>query len=273
METKDGPKSRGGAKGIDWSGPQRDYVENGDDTATIAERYGCSVQMVRAKRRELRWDDLRAAKVAKDRESAAASSAKADDATSAKVQKASKPSTRTALSTETAVRVRTEEQLERQEAAFGYSIAGLTIREIATELKVCTNTVLEDLAHEQQRRADLIGERQRKVELVKAAAVYERVIAKAFNKSDLNDKLLQNIIAGADGKVSDRSLDSVIKARERLDKIFTVEPITRHKTREARAKAEIAKVEAGQAAQPDAFGDDTRWEVEYHIVPAAAEAS
>lgn len=54
------PSSR--KKGIDWTDePERDFVENGDSVAMIAARYGCSVQMVRRKRRALEWDRKRAA--------------------------------------------------------------------------------------------------------------------------------------------------------------------------------------------------------------------
>jgi predicted transcriptional regulator len=272
MDTTDGPKPRSGKKGIDWKGePEREYVELGVDAATIAKTYGCSVQMVGKKRRALQWDAKRAKFLETKSETTGETTAAAADADSAKEE----ASPTSGAAGETSPRARTAEQVDRQERAFEFAVVGYTIREIAKELGVCTNTVLEDLAHEQQRQADLVGERQRKTELAMAAAVYQRVIAKGFKKSDLNDTLLAKIIGGAEGKVSDRSLDVVVKARERLDKIFTVEPLTRHKTKAARAEAKIAESEALQAGRPDAFGDDTRWEVEYHIVgdTAHAEAS
>lgn len=54
-------------KGIDWPGqPEFDAVERGEDSATIAERYGVSVQMVRRKRVQLRWDEKRRKRVARE---------------------------------------------------------------------------------------------------------------------------------------------------------------------------------------------------------------
>jgi len=119
-------------------------------------------------------------------------------------------------------RERTPAQLERQEKAYDLHISGKTYRQIAEILSCDKDTVTTDIRAEQQRRADEIAER-REVEKARAVSLYERVIDRALKKSDIYDELVMQ--PGA--KVTDRTLEAVIHARERIDKVLGVDAPTK----------------------------------------------
>lgn len=123
----------------------------------------------------------------------------------------------------TRTRARTPAQLERQEKAYALHIEGLTYREIAEALKCDKDTVTRDIHAEWERRSSEIEER-REFEKARAVNFYERVIGRAMKKSELYDTLLSER-AGA--KVTDHTLDSAIKARERIDKILGIDAPTK----------------------------------------------
>lgn len=120
-------------------------------------------------------------------------------------------------------RARTPAQLKRQESAFMLSVTKVkSVREIGAELGVDKDTITSDLRHEQERRAEELGER-REAEQVRAISFYEGIIAAAMAKSDRLDALL----AAGKGGFSDRSLDVAIAARSRIDKLLGLEAPTR----------------------------------------------
>jgi transposase-like protein len=252
------PRRSTGPKGIDWSDePQTDYVERGATVKVIAERYGCSERMVRAKRKELGWDALRAAK---DGSSAEVPPTAAEGKAA---KEGSRPhSSAPTPATETSSGERTPEQIERQERAFNLSVLdGLSVREIAIELKCSTNTVLEDLAHEQERWATVLDPDMVNAERIRAIAFYRHIGFEALRLAKQADGI--ETLGDPDGDepvrlVSKsgliRGFDAAIKARTRIDALLTLEPITTHKTRKARAEATIAE-RSEIASSGKALGD------------------
>ncbi len=99
---------------------------------------------------------------------------------------------------------------------------GKSVREIGAELGVDKDTITSDLRHEQERRAEELGER-REGEKVRAVTFYESIIGRAMAQSDRNDALL----AAGKGGFSDRSLDVAIAARSRIDKLLGLDAPTR----------------------------------------------
>jgi hypothetical protein len=131
-------------------------------------------------------------------------------------------------------RARTARQLERQERVFVRSVVdGLPYRAIAAELGVCLSTIVKDIRHEEERRAEELGER-REVEKARAIAIYERVILEGLR---LARKADESVEYGGDGAGPAgvaapfaslaRGLDSAVRARERIDKILGVDVPTK----------------------------------------------
>ena len=106
------------------------------------------------------------------------------------------------------------------------SIDGMSLRQIAVELKIDKDTANRYVNAEAERRAEELGER-RETEKARAVSFYTGVIVRALKKSDLNDQITEKILNGEDMKVTDRSLDAALKARERIDKILGVDAATK----------------------------------------------
>ncbi|MDB5069607.1 MAG: hypothetical protein JWM87_718 [Candidatus Eremiobacteraeota bacterium] len=126
-------------------------------------------------------------------------------------------------------RARTAQQLERQEKAFLASVIdGKSVREIAAELGVDKDTVVSDIRHEEQRRADENAER-READKARSIAFYETVARRALRRAEISDEILEQIRDGAEceKKVSDRSFDAALKARERIDKLIGLDAPTK----------------------------------------------
>jgi len=146
---------------------------------------------------------------------------------------------------------RTAKQLERQEKVFLLNLQGISTRELARDFKCSQNTILADLRHEELRRSDELASR-REGETARSVAMYQDVIRRALAKSDMYDAILASSMAKADkaaaeygdedparerrGKtdyqaagihVTDRSLDAVLKAQERIDKIRGIDAPTK----------------------------------------------
>ena len=141
-------------------------------------------------------------------------------------------------------RERTAQQLERQENVFRMSVVQMkTTREIAKELSISQQTVTSDIRHEAARRADEIKER-RAEELARSVSVYQNVQRLALNKGQRYDKVVEKMLDGGGEKggrasVTDRTLDSIISAQERIDKLLGLDAPT--------------KVEVGLSALLDAL--------------------
>jgi transposase-like protein len=133
---------------------------------------------------------------------------------------------------------RTGKQLERQERCFRLSIEqNKSMREIALELGITNNTVASDIRAELERRHKENAD-QRKYEVTRAVAFYERMIALALTfEPDEEDAEKDRI-----KRIPDRSINTAIKARERIDKILGLEAPT---------KMEIDSVQAMTRAQRD----------------------
>jgi hypothetical protein len=117
---------------------------------------------------------------------------------------------------------RTAVQLERQEKAFLLNVIECrTIRQVAIDLGVSQETVISDIRHEMELRAKE-NESRREHDTAVSIARYQGVITKAEKKSELYDG-----IAGAGGKVVDHSLDAILKAQERIDKLLGLEAPSR----------------------------------------------
>lgn len=149
-------------------------------------------------------------------------------------------------------RPRTPHQLDRQEKCFTLSIEGKSYRTIAAEMKIDMKTVMTDVAAEQQRRADELGAR-RETEKARAVATYENVIRRAVMKSEVMDRIADAAMADVEHareqerrrvdngerppayeeqrdfgfKCNDRTLDAILKARERIDKVLGVDAPTK----------------------------------------------
>jgi len=130
---------------------------------------------------------------------------------------------------------RTPQQLERQERVFNLSvIENKTIREIAAEESINPATVMSDLRHEEQRRADEISER-RELEKARAISFYSHVAQEGLRLAAQADGI-EEIGGGDDDEKPPRlvskaalarGLDSAIKARERQDKILGIDAPTK----------------------------------------------
>lgn len=131
-------------------------------------------------------------------------------------------------------RARTARQLDRQGRIFERSVVDqVPYRSIAKEFGVCVATVVKDVRHEEARRADELGER-REVEKARAIAVYERVILEGFRLAKKADETVEfgGEDAGSSGVAAPfaslaRGLDSVVRARERIDKILGTDAPTK----------------------------------------------
>lgn len=119
-------------------------------------------------------------------------------------------------------RARTPAQLERQTKAYEMSIDGMSHRAIADKLNVDRKTVAADIHAEATRRADEIAKR-REVEKARSVSTYERVIQRAVKKSDMYDEIA--LTPGS--KVTDRTLEAIIHARERIDKVLGIDAPTK----------------------------------------------
>jgi transposase len=119
---------------------------------------------------------------------------------------------------------RTAAQLDRQEKVFDRNVMfGRTIRQLAAEFGISPETVISDLRHEEQRRSKENAAR-RSADLARSLSFYDGVIAIAQEKSKLYDTLLGE----RDGaKISDHTLDAMLKARERQDKLLGLEAPTK----------------------------------------------
>jgi len=123
-------------------------------------------------------------------------------------------------------RTRTPYQIQRQGRVFELSLRGWSAREIAAELNIDKDTVCADLVFEQELRAEELGSR-RETEKARSVAVYERVIRKALERAETAGAILDAIASGADMKLTDRYLETVTKARERIDKVLGVDAPTK----------------------------------------------
>lgn len=119
---------------------------------------------------------------------------------------------------------RTTKQLARQNDVYNRRIAGQTINEIADDLGIDRKTVMRDERCEGELRAKELGER-RSTEKAKAVNFYEHVASRALKRANVADEILEKIRDNIEfeGKVTDRSLDTALHARERIDKVMGVE--------------------------------------------------
>lgn len=138
----------------------------------------------------------------------------------------------------TRARARTAVQLARQQKCFELSVlGGKTVREIAIELKIDKDTAARDIYAEQVRRRD---ENAQRVDFESARAIgfYERMIARSMKRADMADTLMASLLdspqcdeSGEKRKgvqwVSDRSLETAMKARERIDKLLGLDAPTK----------------------------------------------
>jgi hypothetical protein len=107
---------------------------------------------------------------------------------------------------------RTAKQLERQEKCFNLSIEqSKSTREIALAMKMSKTTVSDDIRAELLRRHTENASR-REYETTRAVAFYERMIALALTFEPDRIK-----------RIPDKSINTAIKARERIDKLFGLE--------------------------------------------------
>lgn len=117
---------------------------------------------------------------------------------------------------------RLPKELARQERIFMASVMGeQSVRQIAARESVSPMTVRADLRREYERRAAELGSR-REFELVRAISTYEFVIAEAVRKSNLYDGIAR------EGRwVSDGTLQTLINARTRIDRLLGLDAPTR----------------------------------------------
>ncbi len=126
-------------------------------------------------------------------------------------------------------RPRTPRQLKRQEDVFlANVIEGKTVRALAAQFKISQETVISDIRHEEQRRADENASR-RETDKARSIAFYERVGSRALKRAEVSDEILVQIRDGAEceKKVNDRSFEAAIKARERIDKLLGLDAPTK----------------------------------------------
>jgi hypothetical protein len=117
---------------------------------------------------------------------------------------------------------RTAKQLERQEKCFNLSIEqSKSTREIALAMKMSKTTVSDDIRAELLRRHTENASR-REYETTRAVAFYERMIALAltFEPDEENEEIDKE---DRIKRIPDRSINTAIKARERIDKLFGLE--------------------------------------------------
>jgi|ERR1700677_1240752 len=129
-------------------------------------------------------------------------------------------------------RARTSAQLARQEACFKLSVVrGKTVREIASELAITQNTVVADIRCERDRRYHEDTERRDR-DTTTAVGFYQEIIAMALVRADIALTILQQIADSTGSvkedkepskRISDRYLDTAIKARDRIDKLLGLE--------------------------------------------------
>jgi IS30 family transposase len=119
---------------------------------------------------------------------------------------------------------RNPKQLLRQEQAFMLNLQGLSMREVSAKMGISLATIHADIQHEGERRKAENAAR-RKYDTARAIATYELIMRKAYDKSDLCDQLLREMIDGKlkVGSVGDNSLSVIIKARSRIDKLLGLE--------------------------------------------------
>lgn len=110
----------------------------------------------------------------------------------------------------------TDRVLKLQEEVFTLSIEGWTVRQISEKTGLSLKTVISYRKAESQRRAQENAER-REHDRDEALAFYDSVIKRAIAKSEMYDALLSGEVPA---KVTDHTLDAMIKARERKDKIL-----------------------------------------------------
>ncbi len=123
-------------------------------------------------------------------------------------------------------RARTQYQLDRQSECFMLSVEGWSIRAIAQNKSLACNTVLADIKAEQAVRADQIRERAES-EKARSVSFYESVAKRAIRKAEVCDRILDSIASGGDAKLTEKYLDTAIKARERIDKILGLDAPTK----------------------------------------------
>jgi hypothetical protein len=124
-------------------------------------------------------------------------------------------------------RPRTPRQLERQFRAYQLAVVEeKTVRELAEILGVAQCTVVSDIRHEAERRAEKIRADQ-DVEVAKSVSFYEGIIRMALQKGKIYDAMIARALkdqtARLQAKVNDRTLDTALKARERIDKVLGIE--------------------------------------------------
>ena len=121
-------------------------------------------------------------------------------------------------------RGRTPAQLDRQSEIFDMSVCELlSYRQIIAAFKergesLSMDTVVADIRHEEQRRADELGAR-RETEKARSVAFYESVQREGMRLAKKSDDAFMQPLA--------RGLDSAVKARERIDKILGLDAPTK----------------------------------------------
>lgn len=119
-------------------------------------------------------------------------------------------------------RARNPRQLERQNKAYNLHLVDNSYDTIAAELGVDRKTVMRDIKAEAKLRAAELGER-RATEIARSVDLYAEVIARAGKRAKLADEILEKIKNGSEARVTDQSLQVMINARERIDKVLGVE--------------------------------------------------
>lgn len=119
-------------------------------------------------------------------------------------------------------RARSPRQLERQNKSYNLHLVGKSYDAIAVELAVDRKTVMRDVAAEGKLRAAELGDR-RATEIARSVDLYTEVIRRAGERATIADEILEAIKGGSEARVNDQSLQVMINARERIDKVLGVE--------------------------------------------------
>jgi hypothetical protein len=121
-------------------------------------------------------------------------------------------------------RKRSPKQQLRQIDVYRRHLAGETIDAIAIDLKVNRKTIMLDLKVEGELRAEELGDR-RSTEIARAVDFYTDIIRRCLERAEVSDEILVKIRDNYafEGRVSDRSLQEALNARERIDKVLGVE--------------------------------------------------
>lgn len=124
---------------------------------------------------------------------------------------------------------RSPQQLERQAKVFEYHVVEAnTVRATAKQFSITTDTVISDVRYEAARRSDELAAK-REHEKAVAVEFYSGIIRRALKRAKVSDDILDKILSDPffDAKISDRSLQDALNARERIDKIIGLDAPTK----------------------------------------------